>query len=316
LFPGKRFKLRGGLTPEERQTALIWHDMLDVTQGWENVIAMSERFSDDDTAITKYSQGTDASHLNNTATGISMIMNAASLPMKEVIQNIDEMWIERAIEALIDWNMQNLEPEAVQVLLGDKTAQAWAEVRQFGKTSFMKWKATGSSTFMMKEILMQKLQGFLQLVSSNPATASMVDLRELLEQVWEAGEIGRESPIYDEETLASKKQENGPPPEMLQAMQQMQQQLEQAQAQLRGRENDLQLQMARIAADERIRMAELAIKDRDSRVNAEKILADTEQSEAKTDLTQAQTAQVLAETGLALTPAVVQTAETQQATDE
>jgi hypothetical protein len=74
--------------------------------------------------------------------------------------------------------------------------------------------------------------------------------------------------------------------------------------------------MARIAADERIRMAELAIKDRDSRVNAEKILADTEQSEAKTDLTQAQTAQVLAETGLALTPAVVQTAETQQATDE
>lgn len=291
MYPGKQLRLRSGLTPEERATAIIWHDVQDVTQGWENVIAMSERFSDDDTGITKYSQGTDASHLNNTATGISMILNASSLPMKEVIQNIDEMWIERALEALIEWNMQNLEPETVAILLGQETAQAWAEVKRFGKTSFMKWKATGSATFMMKEILMQKLQGFLQLVMSSPILANKVDIRELLEQVWNAGEIGKESVVYDEATLEQKQGDGGLPPEVQQAMGQMQAQLAQAEEQLRSKEGELQIRMAQIASNERLRMAELAIKDRDSRVNAENKLADVE-------LTEAQTAKTVVETGL------------------
>lgn len=305
LYPGKRFRLRSGLTPEERQTALIWHDMLDVTQGWENVIAMSERFSDDDTGITKYSQGTDAAHLNNTATGISMIMNASSLPMKEVIQNIDEMWIERAIEALIDWNMQNLKPEAVEVLLGDKVAQTWAEVLQFGKTSFMKWKATGSSTFMMKEILMQKLQGFLQLVMSSPLTANLVDVRELLEQVWDAGEIGKESPIYDEDTLKQKQAESGPPPELQQVMQEMSRRLDLAEQQLRDKTAQYQLEQERIASNERLRMAELTIKDRDSRVGAEATLAGVEKTEAETVKT-------LGEAGLAPSPQLAADAVTSE----
>lgn len=285
MFPGKQLRMRNGLTPEERATAIIWHDVQDVTQGWEAVIAMSERFSDDDTGITKYSQGTDASHLNNTATGISMIMSASSLPMKEVIQNIDEMWIERALEALIDWNMQNLTPEAVQVLLGDKVAQAWAEIQEFGKTSFMKWKATGSSTFMMKEILMQKLQGFLQLVMSSPILAEKVDIRELLEQVWEAGEIGRESVVLNEEALAENKRKNGPPPEMQQAMaalDAMQKRLGELEQASKDRSAELALDAERIASNERIRLAELSIKDRDSRVDAEATLAGVEKTEAET----------------------------------
>lgn len=285
MFPGKQLRMRGGLTPEERATAIIWHDTIDVTNGWENVIAMSERFSDDDTGITKYSQGTDASHLNKTATGISMILNASSLPMKEVIQNIDEMWIERAIEALIEWNMQNLTPEAVQVLLGEKIARVWAEIQQFGKTSFMKWKATGSSTFMMKEILMQKLQGFLQLVMSSPILAEKVDIRELLEQVWEAGEIGRETVVFDEETLAQNKQKNGPPPEMQQALaalDAMQKRLGELEQAAKDRAAELALEAERIASNERIRLAELSIKDRDSRVDAEAKLAGVEKTEAET----------------------------------
>lgn len=285
MFPGKQLRMRGGLTPEERATAIIWHDTIDVTNGWENVIAMSERFSDDDTGITKYSQGTDASHLNKTATGISMILNASSLPMKEVIQNIDEMWIERAIEALIEWNMQNLTPEAVQVLLGEKTARVWAEIQEFGKTSFMKWKATGSATFMMKEILMQKLQGFLQLVMSSPILAEKVDIRELLEQVWEAGEIGRESVVFDEETLAQNKQKNGPPPEMQQALaalDAMQKRLGELEQAAKDRAAGLALEAERIASNERIRLAELSIKDRDSRVDAEAKLAGVEKTEAET----------------------------------
>lgn len=206
MFPGKRFQMKPNLTPEQRQTALIWHDTNDVTEGWESLIALSEQFSDDDTGITKYTQGDDAKHLNDTAAGISMIMNASSLPIKEVLSNIDEMWIEEMIEDLLDWDMENLEPETVKVLLGEKHAQNWAAVKQYGKTNFMKWFATGSQTFMAKEVLMHKLQGFLTIVLGSEIAASKVDVTELLQQVWDAGQIGKESPVLSEEDLQKQSQ--------------------------------------------------------------------------------------------------------------
>lgn len=288
FFPGKRFKLKPGLTPEERKTALLWHDVQDVTQGWEHVIAMSERFSDDDTGITKYSQGTDANHLNRTATGISMIMNASSLPMKEVIQNIDEMWIEPIIEGLVDWNMQHLDPEAVRVLLGEQHAQRWAEIQAFGKTSFMAWKATGSATFMTKEILMQKLQGFLQLCLASPLTADKVDVRELLEQVWDSAEVGRESPVLDEETLKQRQAGGGIPPEVAQALEKQEQLIQRLEEQLK---------------DRAVEAARVAILDRDSRVRAEKELAGVELTEAQRDKIQAEVLEIVARAmGTAMVP--------------
>jgi hypothetical protein len=279
LYPGKRFKMKKGLTPDERKTALLWHDVVDVTAGWENVIAMSERFSDDDTGISKYTQGNDADHLNKTATGISMIMNAGSLPMKEVIQNIDEMWIERIIDGLIDWNMQHLEPQTVAVLLGDQHAQRWAEIQQFGKTSFMAWKATGSATFMTKEILMQKLQGFLQLCLASPLTADKVDVRELLEQVWEAGEVGKESPVLDDETIKQRQAQAGGqiPPQIQDALTKQEALIQSLEAKLQDR-----------TSKEAIEAARLQIQDRDSRVNAEAKLAGVELTEAQRDQIQAQ----------------------------
>jgi len=227
LFPGKSYAMKPGLSPEERKTAIIWHDMMDVTEGWENVISLSEKFSDDDTGITKYTQGNDSSHLNKTAHGISMIMNAASLPLKEVLTNVDQMWIEGHIEDLIQWNIDFLEPQIVSAKFGEDKGKLWAEIKQFGKSNFMEFKATGSSTFMQKEVLVNKLQGFMQVAMSNPITAPMVDARELLQQVWDAAETGKESVILDEETLKNK----GANPQMQQMQQQFQEQMQQLQEQ-------------------------------------------------------------------------------------
>jgi hypothetical protein len=301
LYPGKRFKFKSGLTPEERKSAIIWHDVIDVTQGWEAVIAMSEKFSDDDTGITKYTQGNDSSHLNKTATGISMIMGAASLPMKEVIQNIDEMWIERIIDGLVDWNMQHLDPETVRVLLGDKQAQLWAEIQQFGKTSFMTWKSTGSATFMTKEVLMQKLQGFLQLALASPLTADKIDVRELLEQVWEAGEVGKESPVLDEQTLKDRQAQQGGqiPPQVQDALAKQEKLIQQLEAKLQDR-TEKQANDA----------AALAIRDRDSRVNAEAKLAGVELTEAQIDQIQAQVLTLLQNAMGQVSPQIVGAAQT------
>lgn len=193
--PGKVWQMKPGLSPEERQTAIINHVEPDVSSGWREVIEVSEQFSDDDTALNKYTQGDDSRNLNKTASGISMIMAAGSLPSKEVLQNIDGDWIIKIVKGLIDWNLKYLEPETVAKLHGEKLAETWSRIKQFGKASFMEWQATGTSSFMAKEVLLNKVRAFLELCLSNPALAEKVDVSELLEQYWDCMEMGRESPI-------------------------------------------------------------------------------------------------------------------------
>lgn len=220
-FPGKVYQMKPGLTADERNGAIIQHNEPDITGGWIDVIRMSEQFSDDDTGITKYTQGDDSRNLNKTATGISMIMSASALPIKEVIQNIDDMWIEPIVECYIDWNLKYLEPETVQKIHGDKEAELWAQIKKFGKSSFMDWQATGTSSFMQKEVLTNKIRAFSEFALGNPATAQLVDARELLQQTWDVMEIGRESPILEADGEAKI------PPQVQQQMQQMQEQIQQ-----------------------------------------------------------------------------------------
>lgn len=220
-FPGKVYQFKQGLTADEKKEAIIDFQEPDVTGGWIDVIRASEQFSDDDTGITKYTQGDDSSNLNKTATGISMIMSASSLPIKEVIQNIDEMWIEQIVERLVEWDLKYLEPETVQKIHGDKHAQAWARIKQFGKSSFMSWKATGVSSFMQKEVLASKINSFSQFALSNPLTAEKIDVSELLRQTWDVLEMGRESPILEDDPSME-----GVPPQIQRQLQEMQQQME------------------------------------------------------------------------------------------
>jgi hypothetical protein len=245
-FPGKVYQFKPNLTPEERKTAIIEHIEPDVTGGWIDVIRMSEQFSDDDTGITKYTQGDDSRNLNKTASGISMIMNASSLPIKEVISNIDSNWIEPHVEALIDWNIKYLEVDTVLKIHGEKHAAIWQQVKEFGKTSFMNWQATGTSSFMQKEILTSKLRAFAEFALSNPLTAQKVDIVELLEQTWDVMQIGKESPILKDDGKASL------PPEVQQQMQQQQEQIqhaEQAMQELSGQLQSIQQQASKTISD-------------------------------------------------------------------
>lgn len=258
-FPGKTYQMKPNLTPEQRQNAIMFHLTPDVTDGWQAVIAMAEQYSDDDTGITKYTQGGDASHLNKTATGVSMIMGASALPLKEVLQNIDAMWIERIVEDLITWDLEFLEPEHVERLHGPEIAQTWQQIKEYGQSHFMKWKATGAATFMAKEVLLNKLMGFINLVGTNPSMAAMVDMRELLEQAWDLTQIGRESPILKDEDLTLDKL----PPQIQQMIQQLQeaaQMGEQAAQELERIREEAGQEVARL--EQEIAQRDLALADR------------------------------------------------------
>jgi hypothetical protein len=268
-YPGKVYNFKLGLSPDEKKAAITEFVEPDITGGWLDVIRISEQFSDDDTAITKYTQGDDSSHLNKTATGISMIMNASSLPLKEVLQNIDEMWIEPMIEALIAWNLKYLDVEVVRRLHGEKTAKLWQAIKSFGKTSFVNFKATGAQTFVQKEILVQKLQQFMGLVMNNPALAQLVDPRELLNQVWDAMQIGRESPIFKE---GDGKGGGQVPPALAAQMQQqieaMGKTIEQLQAQLQEAKSSQAVDMAKIEADRQIALIKAESADHVAEIKA------------------------------------------------
>ena len=233
-YPGKVYQFKPGLSPDQKQAAIQFQVEPDITGGWIDVIRMSEQFSDDDTGITKYTQGDDSRNLNKTASGISMIMSASSLPMKEVIQNIDSMWIEPIVECYIDWNLKYLTPETVQKIHGDEAAALWAQIKEFGKSSFMDWQATGTASFMQKEVLTNKIRAFSEFALGNPVTAPLIDAKELLRQTWDVMEIGRESPILDD------KEGGDIPPEMKQRMMQVAEQMEQMGQELQKTQHDLQ----------------------------------------------------------------------------
>lgn len=242
--PGKVYQFKPGLSPEERKEAIQMHVDPDITGGWLDVIRVSEQFSDDDTGITKYTQGDDSRNLNKTASGISMIMSASSLPMKEVIQNIDAMWIEPIVECYIDWNLKYLLPETVEKIHGDEAAQLWAQIKEFGKSSFMDWQATGTASFMQKEVLTNKIRAFSEFALGNPITASMIDAKELLRQTWDVMEIGKESPILDD-----KEGEESLSEPVKQRMMQVAEQMEQLQGELQKTQQAAQ-QAEKKAADE------------------------------------------------------------------
>ena len=200
--PGKVWELKPNLSVEQRRDAVIVHEMDDVSEGWKDFIAWAEQMSDDDTAVRKVSMGEGEQDLTRTAHGISMILNAASLPMKEVLANFDKQIIEPSIQGLIEWDMKYLEPELVGLVLGPDTAQKWAQIQKIGKVEpVMKWRATGAATFVAKEVLLQKIQGFISLAGSNPALMSLVDMRDLLEITWESMETGKQNPVKDAKTV-------------------------------------------------------------------------------------------------------------------
>lgn len=247
-FPGKVYQFKPGLSPEERKDAIIDHLEPDVSSGWREVIEVSEQFSDDDTALNKYTQGDDSRNLNKTASGISMIMAAGSLPSKEVLQNIDSAWVVKIVKGLIDWNLKYLEPETVAKIHGNKMAETWSKIKQFGKASFMEWQATGTSSFMAKEVLLNKVRAFLELTLSNPALTEKVDVSELLEQYWDCMEMGRESPIIKPEGQKI-------PPQVEAELKQTKehaQQMEQALSDLGEKYNELHAKSEEAAEERRI----------------------------------------------------------------
>ena len=145
IFPGKVFRRQGGAPGQ----AIFGTKFPNVSQENLQLFDKARVLADESTGMPSFSHGqTGVSGVGRTASGISMLMNAAAGGIKTVIKNIDDYLLRPMGEAFFSFNMQfDFDPS----IKGD-----------------LEVKARGTESLMANEVRSQRLMQFLQ-VASNPA---------------------------------------------------------------------------------------------------------------------------------------------------
>ena len=192
VYPGKIFRRQGGAPGQ----AIFGTKFPNVSSENMQLFDKARVLADESTGLPSYSYGqTGVQGTGRTASGISMLMGAATSSIRTVIKNIDDYMLRPMGEALFAFNMQfDFDSE----IKGD------LEVR-----------ARGTESFMKNEVRSQRLITFLQ-IASNPVLAPFAKFPYIMR------EIGRTMDL-DVDKIT-----NNPEEAMRQAvlMQQMQQQMQ------------------------------------------------------------------------------------------
>ena len=160
VFPGKIFKRQAGVPGQAIYGIKFPNTAPENMQMFDKF----RQLADESTGIPSYSHGqTGVQSMTRTASGMSMLMGAASLNIKTVIKNIDDTLIKPLGESMFQWNMQFYEGDLP--IIGD-----------------FEIKATGSSSLMRKEVRSQRLTMFLQTIQ-NPQIAPFVRISEVIKEL-------------------------------------------------------------------------------------------------------------------------------------
>jgi len=151
----------------------------------ENMM-MFDRFrqlADEQTGLPSYSHGqTGVQSMTRTASGMSMLLGAASLNIKTVVKNLDDFLLKPLGEAYFQWNMQFFE--------GSLDVKGDLEVS-----------ATGTNSLMQKEVRSQRLTTFLQTVQ-NPAIAPFVKISKLISELAYSLDLDPDEILNDQDEAA------------------------------------------------------------------------------------------------------------------
>ena len=165
LYPGKVFRRQGGAPGQ----AIFGTKFPNVSS--ENMMLFDKArvLADESTGFPSFAHGqTGVSGVGRTASGISMLMNAAAGGTKTVIKNVDDYLLRPLGEGLFRFNMQfDYDPQ----IKGD------LEVR-----------ARGTESLMANEVRSQRLMQFLQ-VASNPALAPFAKFQYIIREIAKSMEL-------------------------------------------------------------------------------------------------------------------------------
>ena len=142
VYPGKVFRRQGGAPGQ----AIFGTKFPNVSQENMQMFDKARQLADESTGMPSFAYGqTGVSGVGRTASGISMLMNAAGGSIKTVIKNIDDYLINPMGKAFFNFNMQfDFDPE----IKGD-----------------LEVNARGTESLMATEVRSQRLMQFLQIAS-------------------------------------------------------------------------------------------------------------------------------------------------------
>ncbi len=165
VYPGKVFRRQGGAPGQA-----IFGTKFPNVSG-ENMMLFDKArvLADESSGLPSYSYGqTGVQGTGRTASGISMLMGAASGSIRTVIKNIDDYLLRPLGEAMFAFNMQfDFDPE----IKGD-----------------LEVKARGTESFMRNEVRSQRLISFLQIVS-NPTLAPFAKFPYIMREIAETMDL-------------------------------------------------------------------------------------------------------------------------------
>ncbi len=179
IYPGKIFRRQAGMPGQ------AIHGLKFPNTAPENMMMFDKfrQLADEQTGIPSYSHGqTGVQSMTRTASGMSMLLGAASLNIKTVVKNLDDFLLKPLGESYFQWNMQFLED--------DLDVKGDLEV-----------KATGTNSLMQKEVRSQRLTMFLQ-TAQNPAVAPFVKISKLISELAYSLDLDPDEILNDPEEAA------------------------------------------------------------------------------------------------------------------
>lgn len=182
IKPFKIWMRSGG---DAAQPLLRFHNIPNNGNAMVTIIDIFRKFADEETSLPSYSHGQVQDGMTKTASGMSMLMGAANVSIKNVIKNIDDYLIEPMIKSFYDWNMRWTDDDSIK---SDSVVLA-----------------QGSTSLMSKEIKSQRVLQFTQAIQS-PLFAPLVDAHELLVEVANAMDLPADKLIWTEKELEAQQQ--------------------------------------------------------------------------------------------------------------
>ena len=162
VYPGKIFRRQGGAPGQ----AIFGTKYPNVSAENMQLFDKARQLADESTGLPSFAHGqTGITGVGRTASGISMLMNAASGNIKTVIKNIDHYLLRPLGEGLFRFNMQfDYDPK----IKGD-----------------LEVKARGTESLMANEVRSQRLMQFMQ-VAGNPALAPFAKFQYIIREIAKA----------------------------------------------------------------------------------------------------------------------------------
>ena len=179
IYPGKVFRRQAGMQGQ------AIHGLKFPNTSQENMMMFDKfrQLADEQTGIPSYSHGqTGVQSMTRTASGMSMLLGAASLNIKTVVKNIDDFLLRPLGRSYYQWNMQFFEGELA--IEGD-----------------LEINAMGTNSLMQKEVRSQRLTMFLQ-TAQNPAIAPFVKISKIVSELAYSLDLDPDEILNDPEEAA------------------------------------------------------------------------------------------------------------------